>query len=140
MSFSKFLIPKSLLSQNISVRTLIEQGGDIHHIFPKQYLIDNKYDKNLYNQDANYAFLDTPMNVSIGKKSPSEYFRLAFDQCSTGKIVCGSITDLKMLKENMAMNCIPEDIIDMTHENYRDFLEKRRLLMAQKIKDFYYSL
>ena len=130
----------SLLSQNISVQTLIEQGGDIHHIFPKQYLIGKEFDKSLYNQDANYAYLDTPINISIGKKSPSEYFKLAFEQCSTKEFVCGSITDLKMLKENMAKNCIPEDIIDMTHENYKDFIEKRRLLMAQKIKDFYYSL
>ena len=130
----------SLLSQNITIRTLIEQGGDIHHIFPKQYLIDNKFDKNLYNQDANFAFLDTPMNVSIGKKAPSEYFKLAFEQCLTGKIVCGSITDLEILKENLVMNCIPEEIVNMTHENYREFLENRRHLMAKKIKDFYYSL
>lgn len=39
----------SLLSTNITVRELIRLGGDVHHIFPKQYLIKNHYSKNQYN-------------------------------------------------------------------------------------------
>lgn len=57
----------SLLSTNITVRELISLGGDVHHVFPKQYLINNHYAKNQYNQDANYAYLDRPVNESIGK-------------------------------------------------------------------------
>ena len=67
----------SLLSQNICVKELIELGGDVHHIFPKQYLKDNGFEKNQYNQDANYAYLDRPVNVSIGKQAPMDYFRIA---------------------------------------------------------------
>jgi hypothetical protein len=31
-------------------------------------------------------------------------------------------------------------IFDMTVENYGEFLEQRRKLMAQKMKNYYYSL
>lgn len=130
----------SLLSNNITVRDLIEISGDVHHIFPKEYLKSNGYSKNLYNQDANYAYLDTQVNKSIGKKAPCEYFAEAFKQCETKVITCGSITDMAVLKANLVANCIPLEACEMTHEDYEGFLEKRRELMAKKIKDFYYTL
>lgn len=130
----------SLLSQNICVKELIELGGDVHHIFPKQYLKDNGFEKNQYNQEANYAYLDRPVNVSIGKQAPIDYFRVAREQCDTKVIKCGSITDTEALKRNLEANCVPEDVFDMDHTRYAEFLEKRRALMAQKIKKYYYSL
>jgi hypothetical protein len=43
---------------------------------------------------------------------------------------------------NLAANCVPVDIMNMDIENYSEFLAKRRVLMAQKIKayDFLYDL
>lgn len=130
----------SLLSQNIGIKELIELGGDVHHIFPKQYLKDNEFEKNRYNQEANYVFLDRPINVSIGKQAPNIYFNKALTQCQTGEFVCGSIKDKEELKRNLQMNCIPEDIFEMDYTRYNEFLEKRRTLMADKIKRYYYSL
>ena len=130
----------SLLSLNICVKELIELGGDVHHIFPKQYLKDNGFEKNQYNQEANYAYLDRPVNVSIGKQAPIDYFRVAREQCDTKVIKCGSITDTEALKRNLEVNCVPEDVFNMDHTRYAEFLEKRRALMAQKIKKYYYSL
>jgi hypothetical protein len=130
----------SLLSQNIGIKELIELGGDVHHIFPKQYLKDNEFEKNRYNQEANYVFLDRPINVSIGKQAPNIYFNKALAQCQTGEFVCGSIKDKEELKRNLQMNCIPEDIFEMDYTRYNEFLEKRRTLMADKIKRYYYSL
>ena len=130
----------SLLSQNICIKELIELGGDVHHIFPKQYLKDNGFEKNQYNQEANYAYLDRPVNVSIGKQAPIDYFRIAREQCDTKVIKCGSITDIEALKRNLEANCVPEDVFNMDHTRYAEFLEKRRALMAQKIKKYYYSL
>lgn len=130
----------SLLSQNICVKELIELGGDVHHIFPKQYLKDNGFEKNQYNQEANYAYLDRPVNVSIGKQAPIDYFRVAREQCDTKVIKCGSITNIEELKRNLKANCVPEDVFNMDHTRYAEFLEKRRALMAQKIKKHYYSL
>ena len=130
----------SLLSNNITVKDLIEISGDVHHIFPKEYLKSNGYDKNLYNQDANYAYLDTQVNKSIGKKAPCEYFSEAIKQCETKEIKCGSITELEQLKANLAANCIPFEVCVMTHNDYEEFLQKRRVFMAKKIKDYYYGL
>lgn len=130
----------SLLSTNITVRELITLGGDVHHVFPKQYLINNGYPKNLYNQDGNYAYLDRPVNESIGKKAPKEYFQEALSQCKSKQAVCGSIIDEGQLYKNLAMNCIPTDVFTMDYQDYPRFLEERRSLMADKIRRYYESL
>lgn len=130
----------SLLSTNITVRELINLGGDVHHVFPKQYLINNHYAKNQYNQDGNYAYLDRPVNESIGKKAPKEYFNIALRQCQTKVAECGSIIDEVQLYNNLADNCIPNNVFEMGHEQYGIFLEKRRILMAKKIRKYYESL
>lgn len=130
----------SLLSNNISVRYLIEMAGDVHHIFPKEYLKSNGFSRNLYNQNANYAYLDTQVNKSIGKKAPNVYFAEAVKQCDTKVITCGSITDFDALKSNLAANCIPFEVCGWDHSDYEWFLHARRGLMAQKIKNYYHSL
>lgn len=129
----------SLLSNNVLVRELID-GGDVHHIFPKEYLKANGYEKSLYNQEGNYAFLDTQVNKSIGKKAPNVYFPEARKQCETGIITIGSITDCDQLMDNLRTNCIPEEVFEMDHTRYAEFLEKRRVLMAKKIREYYEAL
>lgn len=130
----------SLLSKDITVQELINLGGDVHHIFPKQYLISKGFDKSLYNQVANFAFLDRPVNESIGKKAPNVYFPLALNQCETKAAVCGSIVDEEKLNANLAANCIPTEIFEMDATRYEEFLAKRRDLMAAKIRKYYESL
>lgn len=130
----------SLLSHNITVRYLIELAGDVHHIFPKEYLKSNNFGRNLYNQDANYAYLDTQVNKSIGKKAPHEYLGAAVRQCETKQIACGSITDLKLLRQNLEANCIPYETCEMDYTRYEEFLTERRKRMAKKIRDYYESL
>lgn len=130
----------SLLSHNITVRYLIELAGDVHHIFPKEYLKGNNFGRNLYNQDANYAYLDTQVNKSIGKKAPHEYLGAAVHQCETKQIVCGSITDLDLLRQNLEANCIPFETCEMDYTRYEEFLSERRKQMAKKIRTYYESL
>jgi len=131
----------SLLSNNIGVKELIDLGGDVHHIFPKQYLKEQGFEKNQYNQNANYVYLDRPVNESIGKLPPYEYFSAAKRQCSEDVTKpVGSINDIDLLESNMTMNCIPKDIFNMDSESYYRFLQERRMLMAHKIKEYYYNL
>lgn len=130
----------SLLSTNTTVKFLIEMAGDVHHIFPKAYLKSKGFEKNLYNQEANYAFLDTQVNKSISDDAPNVYFKKAFKQCETKVVECGAITDLEQLKDNLAANCIPLSVVDMDYTNYEQFLIERRKLMAQKIRKYYESL
>ena len=129
----------SLLSNNVLVRDLIS-GGDVHHIFPKEYLKSKGFEKSQYNQEGNYAFLDTQVNKSIGPKAPNEYFQEARKQCETGVIAIGSITDYDKLMDNLKTNCVPEDVFEMNYTRYAEFLGKRREMMAKKIRKYYESL
>ena len=136
-----FLGDRSLFSNTAKVEHLITVAGDVHHIFPKEYLKKNGYeDKALYNQVANYTYLDTVSNITVGKKAPNDYFTNALAQCGTKKMEIGTITDEETLWKNLDENCIPRKIIQMTAKNYEEFLRLRRGLMAKKIRQYYYSL
>lgn len=115
--------------------------GDVHHIFPKQYLRKNGYDeKRLYNQIANFTYLDTQVNKGISDDAPNVYFKNAIEACENGKTLYGNIADAATLRQNLQENCIPESIVDMDYSNYPDFLASRRKLMAKKIQNYYKSL
>lgn len=132
---------RSLLSNSSKVSDLISVAGDVHHIFPREYLKKNGFDNRWkYNQVANYAYLDTGVNISIGMKAPNVYFTAAKEQCSTGEINVGTITNIDAFNANLEVNCIPAEIVNMTAADYPDFLQKRRVLMAKKIKEYYQSL
>lgn len=120
---------------------MINLGGDIHHIFPKQYLIDHGFEKNDYNQVANYAYLDTPVNIKVGKKAPNVYLNEALNEIL--KQEQNSFKSIKSKEEfikNLEDNCIPTEILKMDHTQYTDFLSQRRERMTQLIKEYYYKL
>ncbi len=132
---------RAFLSRDIDVRTLIEGRGDVHHIFPKDYLQKNgKDNRSIYNQIANFAMLQTEVNIQIGKKAPNDYMKSIIDQCNGQENKYGAINTLDDLYKNMEENCIPRSFVDMTIDNYEDFLKERRKLMAQKLKQYYESL
>ncbi len=132
---------RAFLSRDIDVRTLIEGRGDVHHIFPKDYLQKNgKDNRSIYNQIANFAMLQTEVNIQIGKKAPNDYMKSIIDQCNGQENKYGAINSLDDLYKNMEENCIPRSFVDMTIDNYEDFLKERRKLMAQKLKQYYESL
>lgn len=131
----------AFLSTGAKVRDLLDTA-DIHHIFPKQHLIDNgfKYPYQ-YNQVANYAVLNKPTNIAIGDRPPCEYFKEVYTKCSNDEISKFSqLSSLGDLGENCTMNSIPDCLQDMDYMRYEDFLTERRKLMAAKIKDYFYSL
>ena len=131
----------SFLSNNVPVRELIALGGDVHHIFPKQYLIDHHFDKSLYNQEANYVFLDRPVNISIGKKGPNVYLKEAKERCLKGDSEqTGLVNSIDKLYANLETNCVPLEAMEMDFNSYETFLDKRRKMMAAKIKKYYCSL
>lgn len=126
------------LSEQIDVKSLIEQRGDIHHIFPKKYLQKcGIKERGLYNQIANYVYTQSEINVKIKDQAPKEYMAQVKKQCTGGNAVYGGIDSLVKLEANMFANCIPEEIFDMDYTQFEDFLEKRRHLMAQKIRRYY---
>ena len=133
---------KGLFSSSSTVRNLYG-ASDIHHIFPKNYLksTGTLNVRSIYNQVANYAFLDTPVNIKIGDDAPNVYFKTAFESAEKTGTVFGSPMTLAELKKNMEDNCIPLEIVDWDYNQYlQDFLPERRKRMAQKIKEYYFSL
>ena len=132
---------QSLFSSTTKVSDLVAVTGDVHHIFPKEYLRQNGYeDKSKYNQVANYTYLDTGVNISIGKKAPNEYFTKAKEQCACGECCIGTILNADELYRNLEINCIPATILNMQACNYDEFLFERRKMMAEKIRKYYYSI
>ena len=131
---------KGFLSKDITVNSLIAHRGDIHHIFPRDYLKKKGLSGNKYNQIGNYVYMQSEINIKIGNKSPKEYFTELRRQIKGEKMVYGGVQTEKALFKNLGMNCIPEDIFEMAFDDYEDFLEKRRRLMAKKIKKYYQSL
>ncbi len=132
---------QSLFSSTTKVSDLVTVTGDVHHIFPKEFLKQNGYDdKSKYNQVANYTYLDTTVNISVGKQAPNEYFTKALEQCHNNQCSVGTILNEEDLKNNLKMNCIPEKIFSMQASDYDEFLLERRKMMAEKIKKYYYSM
>ena len=140
LTAQNFFKKDSLLS-HIPVGELINLGGDIHHIFPKQYLVDNGFDRNAYNQVANYAYLDTPINIKVGKKAPNVYFKEALEAIqNSDDLSFKSIKNEQEFFKNLEDNCIPSGILEMDYTNYKEFLATRRAKMTALIRDYYYSL
>ena len=134
-----FFNDKSLLSST-PVAHLVD-NGDVHHIFPKEYLKKAGVARSLYNQVANYTYLETPVNISIGKAAPNDYFGRATRQCQDGRIEVGTICDAAELAENLQTNCVPADVVNWSIDDYESkFLPARRKMMAEKIRKYYEAL
>lgn len=131
---------KGFLSRDILVSDLISLRGDIHHLFPKDYLKRNGLDRSRYNQIANYVYMQSEINIKVGNKPPKDYFELIRIQMQENhKQVTGLSTEQELLN-NLKMNCVPTELMAMGIDDYQDFLVLRRKLMCLKIRDYYHSL
>lgn len=127
MLFSKAKLKDHLSPLSKSTKKSI----DIHHIFPKNYLIKNGISKDTdYNQQANKIFIEYKDNIKISDKSPAEYWPLMIN----------SLSDFE--KEDLMNNYTKK--YDLPYEfwnmDYFEFLEMRRKLMALSIKKYFEKL
>jgi hypothetical protein len=128
---------KGFLSRDITVRDLILNRSDVHHLFPRDYLKKQGMSRGRYNQIANYALAQSEINIAIGNKPPSVYFRELAEQCGGGPRKYGGIIDIEELKSNLREHCVPAAILVDPREDYNLFLEERRALMAAKVKRYF---
>ncbi|GAB03561.1 DUF262 domain-containing protein [Gordonia amarae] len=132
---------RGFLSKGVTVAAMHQQSGDIHHIVPKDYLAKNGYpDRGDYNQVANFALTETAINIAISNRPPAEYMAIVHEQIETGDLRLGEITSQAVLSVNLGENAVPTDIGEISAGNYREFLAKRRRLMAAIIRNYYSSL
>lgn len=131
---------RGFLSKDVLVSDLISLRGDIHHLFPKDYLKKNGLDRSKYNQIANYVYMQSEINIKVGNKPPKDYFEIITSQMADNKMQVSGISTEQELTDNLKMNCVPIEIMEMNIDDYPEFLNLRRKLMATKIKEYYFSL
>lgn len=128
------------LSRDITVRDLLLNRSDVHHIYPRNHLKKQGMARGRYNQIANFVLAQSEINIVIGDKAHDVYFAELADQCNGGVKKYGGITTLDELRANLSMSCLPETMLDGMIPDFGDFLEMRRHLMASKIKTYYEGL
>lgn len=104
-----------------------KNSADKHHIFPKHYLEQIGYDNDRdRNQIANFTYLDYATNIDISDAPPAEYVARYKEKLREEgyKLAC-------------AQNALPENFEQLS---YPDFLNQRRILMAQIVKKAYEKL
>ena len=87
---------------------------EVHHIFPKAQLYKLKHKRPEVNALANFCFQTKQTNLEISDRLPEEYFPV-FEARHPG---------------GLASQWIPADPKLWKLENYREFLEERRKLLA----------
>ena len=91
-----------------------------HHIFPKAVL-KNHYKTNEINDICNLAFIGGKTNRRISKKPPREYLVALIDKLGTSPFDA---------------QCIPTDRALFEIEAYPAFLDRRRVLVAERLNQF----
>lgn len=97
---------------------------EVHHIFPKAQLKRHGYDKRQINALANFCLVTKDTNLKIGSRLPAEYFRKIRDEHP------GALESQWM----------PMDERLWEIDNYLDFLEARKRLLADGLNEHLASL
>lgn len=127
---------KAFLSKDITATDIILNHGDLHHIFPKNFLKNKGFPRGRHNQIANFAVTQTETNIKIRDREPKDYFAGVVEPTNGSELSYGAINNAADLAANLAANCIPKDLHEMGLDRYDEFLSARRKLMAAKLKKF----
>ncbi|HET8638498.1 MAG TPA: DUF262 domain-containing protein [Acidobacteriaceae bacterium] len=90
---------------------------EVHHIFPKAQLYKRKFKRAEVNALANFCFLTKDTNLDISDRLPEEYFP-EIEDAHPGAL---------------ASQWIPTDPALWKIDRFRDFLEARKVLLAQEL-------
>lgn len=131
---------RGFLSNGITVRDLILNRGDVHHVYPRNFLKKQGLQRGRYNQIANYVLAQSEINIAIGDRAPATYFPELAAQVAGGPRRYGGITTRADLEKNFAENCLPVSLLNGPVPDYDAFLDQRRRLMAAKIKTYFQGL
>jgi hypothetical protein len=95
-------------------------GLELHHIFPKSLLYKHGYTTSQVNALANFTFLTQTTNLEISDRPPTEYLP----------------EYMKKQPGAVASHWLPTDPELWKMENYEQFLETRRELLAKAANSF----
>lgn len=116
------------LFSKMKVRTLLQEGLrsrksplEIHHLFPKAYLIRLGVDGVQHiNQIANYALVEWSDNIKISDTAPDEYLPQYLARLTP-----------EQAKQQYYWHALPDNWENL---DYFEFLKQRRVKMAQIVK------
>jgi len=128
------------LSRDITVRDLLLNRSDVHHVYPRNHLKGQGMARGRYNQIANFVLAQSEINIAIGDKAPEVYFAELAAQCNGGLKKYGGIITLDELRANLSMSCLPQSMLDGVIPDFGEFLDIRRQMMAAKIKTYFEGL
>lgn len=128
------------LSRDITVRDLLLNRSDVHHVYPRNHLKKLGLTKSRYNQIANFVIAQSEINIAIGDRPPETYFAEIAEQCNGGKKKYGGITDIDEMRGNLRASCLPDTLLDGFVPEYDEFLNNRRYLMAAKMRAWFEGL
>ena len=92
-----------------------------HHIIPKSLLKVQGYETGEINEIANMAFITGQTNRRISNKEASDYLATIVD---------------KQGAEALSSQCVPTDPELWAMARYRDFLQQRRVALAERMNSF----
>jgi hypothetical protein len=90
---------------------------EVHHIFPKAQLYKRDYSRMEVNALSNFCFLTKDTNLDISDRLPEEYFPKVENNHPGA----------------LASQWIPDDPALWKIENFREFLEVRKILLAKEV-------
>lgn len=136
------LVGAEVLFSSQKVSTMLDpavvstKGIERHHLFPKAFLrkkLDITENRRI-NQIANLAFVEWFTNIGISDEDPEVYWPQQVEQMLRPNE--GTPAEQAERRENLARQMrhhgLPEG---WEHLEYDDFLEQRRLLMANVVRD-----
>ena len=108
---------------NTSLQISLKHSGNkhqlqFHHIFPRVELNRKGIERRKVNDICNLAFIGGQTNRRLGKKMPADYFANIIE---------------KLGKQALESQCIPTEPSLWKLENYDDFLQSRRELIAERL-------
>lgn len=92
---------------------------EVHHIFPKSQLYNQKYKRPEVNALGNFCFLTKDTNLEIRNRLPEEYFP-EIEKAHPGAL---------------ASQWIPTDKVLWKIDNFRAFLEARKTMLAAEVNE-----
>lgn len=125
----------SFLSNSNKVNSMTT--AQIHHVFPKNYLVQHNIERSDYNKIANFVHLRDDINVKVSDLEPARYIE-KIKRYNGG--FGSDISSDEALSKNLLDNAVPITIISATHTDFFDFMSERRKLMAQIVKEYYETL
>ena len=99
---------------------------DLHHIFPKNFLLKKGYTEKDYDKRANFTILDYQTNIDIKDRNPEDYIRDYKQKLNS-----------EVFNSTMTQNAVPLNITELSYEG---FIEQRKDLMVDIVRQAYNTI